>query len=61
MTGYTVEVDEPAAGRWYAQAELPYGAPGFPQPHFDLEFTLYLPRVLDEHVDSPEKKKEDAP
>ena len=50
-----------AAGRWYAQAELPYGAPGLPQPHFDLEFTLYLPRVLDEHVDSPEKKKEDAP
>ena len=54
-------MDEPAAGRWYAQAELPYGAPGFPEPHFDLGCTMYLPWVLDEHVDSPEKKKEDAP
>lgn len=41
--------------------DYPYGAPDFPQPHFDLEFTMYLPWVLDEHVDSPEKKKEDAP
>ena len=35
--------------------------PEFPLPHFDLDFTLYLPWVLEEHVDSPEKKKEDAP
>ena len=41
--------------------DYPYGAPDFPQPHFDLEFTMYLPWVLEEHVDSPEKKKEDAP
>ena len=36
-------------------------AEGFPQPHFDLDVSLYLPWVLDEHVDSPAKKKEDAP
>ena len=29
----------------------PYGAPGFPEPHFDLEFWLTLPWVLDEPVD----------
>lgn len=22
----------------------PYGAPGFPEPHFDLEFWVWLPR-----------------
>lgn len=26
----------------------PYGAPNFPQPHFDLEFFAILPWVLDE-------------
>ena len=26
----------------------PYGAPGFPEPHFDLEFFTRLPWVLDE-------------
>jgi len=26
----------------------PYGAPDFPEPHFDLEFDLTLPWVLDE-------------
>ena len=25
----------------------PYGAPGFPEPHFDLEFGVTLPWVLD--------------
>lgn len=29
----------------------PYGAPGFPQPHFDLVFYVTLPWVLDEPVD----------
>lgn len=57
---------------WGPLVELPWGGmrlghetfpvePEFPLPHFDLDFTLYLPWVLDEHVDSPEKKKEDAP
>lgn len=26
----------------------PYGAPGFPVPHFDLEFWVTLPWILDE-------------
>ena len=26
----------------------PYGAPGFPEPHFDLEFFMKLPWVIDE-------------
>lgn len=26
----------------------PYGSPGFPEPHFDLEFWVTLPWVLDE-------------
>ncbi len=26
----------------------PFGAPGFPEPHFDLDFCLTLPWVLDE-------------
>ena len=29
----------------------PYGAPGFPEPHFDLMFWLTLPWVLDEPMD----------
>ena len=31
----------------------PYSAPGFPAPHFDLEFWLTLPWVLEESVDGP--------
>ena len=26
----------------------PYGAPGFPEPHFDLEFWMKLPWILEE-------------
>ena len=29
----------------------PYGAPGFPEPHFDLEFWVTLPWVLDEPLE----------
>ena len=69
-------LDKPArkdnGQEWGPLVELPWGGmilghetfpvePEFPLPHFDLEFTLYLPWVLEEHVDSPEKKKEDAP
>lgn len=25
----------------------PYGAPGFPEPHFDVEFSMTLPWILD--------------
>ena len=35
----------------------PYGAPNFPEPHFDLEFGAVLPWVLDE---DPHGKKEEG-
>lgn len=36
-------------GEGYCTHETyPYGAPDFPEPHFDLEFWLDLPWVLDE-------------
>ena len=31
----------------------PYGAPDFPEPHFDLEFGLTLPWTLEEPEDGP--------
>lgn len=34
----------------------PYGAPGFPEPHFDLEFWLTLPWVLDEQGSDPKRE-----
>ena len=57
---------------WGPRVEFPWGGlelgretfpvePDFPEPNFDLNVSLYLPWVLDEHVDSPAKKKEDAP
>ncbi|MBQ5682414.1 MAG: hypothetical protein IIV26_02735, partial [Peptococcaceae bacterium] len=30
----------------------PYGAPGFPEPHFDLEFYAVLPWVIEEPQNS---------
>ena len=33
----------------------PYGAPEFPEPHFDLECVMYLPWVLDEPIDGAEE------
>lgn len=49
-------LDEPeerqaSAGCWHET--YPYGAPGFPEPNFDLEFLLPLPWVLDEPQDGP--------
>lgn len=32
------------------QEIYPYGAPNFPQPHFDLECQMFLPWVLDEPI-----------
>lgn len=46
------EVDRTASGRC-CHDPYPYGAPGFPEPHFDLEFWLTLPWVLDEPLDEP--------
>ena len=34
----------------------PYGAPGFPEPHFDLEFWVTLPWVLDKPRTGPQKE-----
>ena len=33
---------------WCCHEPYPYGAPEFPEPHFDLAFLLTLPWVLDE-------------
>lgn len=33
---------------WCTHEPYPYGAPNFPEPHFDLEFFLTLPWVLEE-------------
>lgn len=37
----------------------PYGAPGFPQPHFDLLFFLGLPWVLEKPMDGPSEPEGD--
>ena len=37
----------PALGRC-CHEPYPYGAPGFPEPHFDLEFWVTLPWILEE-------------
>ena len=39
--------DTPDKGRC-CHEPYPYGAPGFPQPHFDLEFFATFPWVLEE-------------
>ena len=40
--------EETATGAGRCCHEMyPYGAPGFPEPHFDLEFCVTLPWVLD--------------
>ena len=54
---------------WGPLVKLPWGSmilghetfpvePEFPQPHFDMDFTLYLPWVLDEPIDG---RKEGEP
>ncbi|MDO4739319.1 MAG: hypothetical protein Q4A66_01490 [Eubacteriales bacterium] len=42
----------PSKGRC-CQEPYPYGAPGFPAPHFDLEFYAALPWVLNEDPNGP--------
>lgn len=39
---------QPWGDVWCKHEIYPYGAPDFPEPHFDLEFWLVLPWVLDE-------------
>lgn len=45
--------DDTKTGGRCCHETYPYGAPGFPEPHFDLEFFQTLPWVLDEPVDGP--------
>lgn len=33
---------------WFCHEPYPYGAPEFPEPHFDLAFWMTLPWVLEE-------------
>ena len=40
-----LESDWGTARCWHEP--YPYGAPGFPEPHFDIDFTTVLPWVLD--------------
>ncbi|MBQ7130758.1 MAG: hypothetical protein IJO21_06955 [Oscillospiraceae bacterium] len=40
------EPEQPQMMNWGCGHEIyPYGAPGFPQPHFDLEFWVTLPWI----------------
>ena len=48
-------IEENSVGTVYEWGEIrctheiyPYGAPDFPKPHFDLEFWLTLPMILEE-------------
>lgn len=43
-------------GLWCMEQNFyPYGAEGFPEPCFDLCFSPWLPWVLDEPIDGPNK------
>ena len=46
-------VKRPWGGLQLGHEDYPYGAPDFPEPHFDLEGGMYLPWVLDEPIDGP--------
>lgn len=51
IAGNILNRSEEADTKEYGQCchePYPYGAPGFPEPHFDLEFWVTLPWVLDE-------------
>lgn len=46
--------DSVAADARFCHEPYPYGAPNFPEPHFDLEFYAELPWVLDKGGDPVE-------
>lgn len=52
LAGRILEKGENTAQTWgearCCHEPYPYGAPGFPAPHFDLEFWVTLPWVLEE-------------
>jgi len=52
IAGSYEELPIPLSKSIYCCHEIcPHGAPGFPSPHFDLEFFLHLPWILDESPD----------
>ena len=56
IAGYYEELLMPLSKRIDCCHEIyPYGAPGFPSPHFDLEFFIHLPWILDESPDGEVK------
>lgn len=53
LAGFILEESEPTnsfdwGGAQCGYESYPYGAPGFPEPHFDIQLFLRLPWVLDE-------------
>ena len=45
IKGKDVDMDDSGRGEAYCcHNSYPYGASGFPEPHFDLEFWVWLPR-----------------
>lgn len=48
IIGEEREVEYPWGTGSCGHNPYPYGAPGFPSPHFDLEFFVTLPWILDE-------------
>lgn len=56
MAGRILKMPEQAHTQCWGQIRCchepyPYGAPNFPEPHFDLEFWTILPWVLEESPD----------
>ena len=51
--GWGPVVKRPWGGLQLGHEDYPYGAPDFPEPHFDLEGGMYLPWILDEPLDGP--------
>lgn len=48
IAGRILGGEETEAAARCCHEPYPHGAPGFPEPHFDLEFWITLPWVLDE-------------
>lgn len=46
-------IKRPWGGFQLGYEDYPYGAPDFPEPHFDLGCEMYLPWILDEPIEGP--------
>ena len=51
--GYGPVIKRSWGGLQLGHEDYPYGAPDFPEPHFDLEGGMYLPWILDEPIEGP--------